>query len=178
MISLILRYGTIAGLIVAVPMVWRMLTLDADAGGSPLGGMAVTYLVMLVGLTAVFLGIKHYRDRVLGGVIRFLPAFGIGLGISFIASLFYVIGWEISMAYSKFDFAQWYADYMVESVKAKGGSAEQIAKASADAQAFAASYAKPLVRIPWTFIEIFPVGVLVSLVSAAILRKMGTVPIS
>ena len=82
------------------------------------------------------------------------------------------------MAYSKFDFVQWYADYMVEAVKAKGGTAEEIAKAAADAQAFAVSYAKPLVRIPWTFIEIFPVGVLVSLISAAILRKMGTVPIS
>lgn len=176
MINVILRYGVIAGLIVAVPMVWRMLTLDPDAGGNPMGGMAVTYLVMLVGLTAVFLGIKHYRDRVLGGVIRFLPAFGIGLGISFIASVFYVIGWEISLAYGEFDFATWYADYMVESVKAKGGTVEQIAKAAADAQAFAETYRRPLVRMPWTFIEIFPVGVLVSLISAAILRKHRVLP--
>jgi hypothetical protein len=176
MTGLILRYGTIAGLIVAIPMVWRMLSLDAADSTDPLGGMLLGYLTMLVALTAVFLGIKAYRDKVLGGAIKFLPAFGLGLAISAVASLFYVIGWEISMAYSEFDFTQYYTNYLVESARAKGASAQEIAKATADAKAFAISYANPLIRIPLTFVEMFPVGILVSLISAAILRNSRVLP--
>ena len=81
MLKVILRYGIIAGLIVATPMIWLMATVKAG-DDNPLGGMLVGYLTMLVALTAVFLGVKQYRDRFKGGVIRFLPAFGVGLGIS------------------------------------------------------------------------------------------------
>jgi hypothetical protein len=176
MFKLILGYGLIGGLIVAVPMVWRMLSIDAGDSHDPLGGMVVGYLTMLVALTTVFLGIKHYRDKFLGGTIRFLPAFGMGLAISTVACVLYVIGWEISMAYSEFDFAAFYTNYMVEAAKAKGGSPEELARAVSDAQAFAQSYKNPLVRMPMTFVEMFPVGLLVSLISAAVLRNSRVLP--
>ena len=175
MLRIVTRYGIIAGLIVGTPMLWRMLTVDANAT-DPLGGMLVGYLTMLVALTAVFLGIKQYRDKVLGGAIRFLPAFGLGLGISAVACVLYVIAWEISMAFSDFDFVAWYSNYMIEAAKAKGASPEELAKAVADAQSFADSYRNPLVRIPFTFIEMFPVGLLVSLISAAVLRNSRVLP--
>lgn len=176
MTALILRYGIIAGLIVAIPMVWRMLTLDASQSTDPLGGMLVGYLTMIVALTMVFLGIKHYRDQKLGGAIRFVPALGVGLGISAVACVFYVIGWEISLAYSPFDFAQYYSNYMVEAAKAKGASSEELAQAVSEAQSFIVMYRNPLMRMPITFIEMFPVGVLVSLISAAILRNSRVLP--
>ena len=175
MTALILRYGTIAGLIVAIPMVWRMLTLDASEK-DPLGGMLVTYLVMLVALTAVFLGVKSYRDRVLGGVIRFLPALGVGLAISVVACLFYTVAWEISLAYSDFDISKHLTDWFVEAARAKGASAEEMAKAMAEAKEFNEKYANPFFRMPITFIEIFPVGLLVSLISAALLRNSRFLP--
>ena len=37
-------------------------------------------------------------------------------------------------------------------------------------------YADPLFRLPITFLEIFPVGLLISLISAAILRNPGVLP--
>ena len=55
---------------------------------------AIGYLTMLVGLSLVFGAIKRHRDAELGGVIRFWPAFGLGLGVSFVASLCYVLAWE------------------------------------------------------------------------------------
>jgi Protein of unknown function (DUF4199) len=174
MLTLILRYGVIAGLIIGIPMTWRMLS--AKPGEVPVVGMLLTYLVMLVALTAVFLGIKAYRDKVLGGVIRFLPALGIGLGISAVASLVYVIAWEISSAYSTFDFVAFYKAYMIDSVKARNPSPEVLDKAIADAEAFARMYANPLYRMPMTFIEMFPVGVLISLISAAVLRNPRVLP--
>jgi hypothetical protein len=176
MLVYIVRYGIIAGLIVATPMVWRMLAASPNATEEPVAGMLLGYLTMIVALTAVFLGVKAYRDKVLGGVIRFLPALGLGLGISAVASLFYVIGWEISMAYSSFDFIAFYKAYMVDSAKASGATGAALDQAIAEAESFATMYVNPLYRMPMTFIEIFPVGVLVSLISAAVLRNSRVLP--
>jgi len=174
MTALILRYGLVAGLIIGIPMVWRMLA--AKPGDVPVVGMLITYLVMIVALSAVFLGVKAYRDKVLGGVIRFLPALGVGLGISAVASILYAMAWEISSAYSSFDFIAFYKAYMVESVQAKGGSPAEVSQAIAHAQEFEAMYRNPLYRIPMVFVEMFPVGVLISLISAAILRNARVLP--
>lgn len=174
MTALILRYGLLAGLIIGIPMVWRMLA--AKPGDVPVVGMLITYLVMIVALSAVFLGIKAYRDKALGGVIRFLPALGVGLGISAVASIVYAVAWEISSAYSSFDFVAFYKAYMVESVQGKGGSPAEVSQAIADAEAFEKMYRNPLYRVPMVFVEMFPVGVLISLISAAILRNSRVLP--
>jgi hypothetical protein len=175
MTALVLRHGIIAGLIVATYVLWCMLTLDAG-DKEPLGGMLVTYLVMLVALTAVFLGVKSYRDKVLGGAIRFLPAFGVGLGISVVACLFYAVAWEIALAYSDFDISRYLTEYFIETARAKGASAEEMAKTVAEAKAFNEKYANPFFRMPLTFVEMFPVGLLVSLITAAILCNSRALP--
>lgn len=155
MTKTILRYGILGGLVVAVPWMVYMLTLPAD-GPMP-HSMVLGYTVMLIALSTVFLGIKQYRDQALGGVIGFGKALLLGLGISLVASLVYVIGWEIDTAFSKFNFTEAYA-------KMLGGD-------TPEAKQFVAMYSQPLVRMAFTFIEIFPVGMLVSLVSAGLLRN-------
>src|SRR3546814_13843825 len=93
----ILKYGVIAGLVVAAGM-WG--TLLAFGGDMPHGwfGLALGYLSMLVALSAVFVGIKRHRDVDRGGVIGFGPAFGVGLGNSLVAGIFYVLAWELALA--------------------------------------------------------------------------------
>jgi hypothetical protein len=173
MIRVILVCGTIGGLIVAVPMVWSMLTMtEAPSGNAAFYG----YLSMILGLTAVFLGVKHHRDKALGGVIRFVPALLIGLGISAVASLFWAIGWEISLAYSGFDFAAAYSQSMLEAARAKGASEAELQQVAASSEAFTKMYANPLFRIPITFVEMFPIGALISVVSAALLRNSRFLP--
>jgi hypothetical protein len=174
MIRLILIYGVIAGLIVAVPMVWLMMTLTPDT--APENGALYGYLTMIVALTAVFLGIKHYRDQTLGGVVRFVPALVVGLGISAVASVFWVVGWEISLAFSGFDFAEAYSNATIEAARADGASEVELAEVRAEAEGFARMYANPLFRLPITFIEMFPIGVLISLISAALLRNSRFLP--
>ena len=80
------------------------------------------------------------------------------------------------MAFGKFDFSAWYAKEIVESARAHGATPTELAKATAEAQEFTHSYANPLVRMSYTFIEIFPVGILVSLISAALLRNSRVLP--
>jgi hypothetical protein len=169
-----MRFGVIAGLLVGIPMIAFMVSLPADGHG--LASMVQTYLVMLVALSMVFVGVKQYRDKALGGVIPFAPALGLGLAISAVAGVFYAIAWEISQVFMSFDFIGVYSKGMVESVRDAGGNPEAIAQAEQRARQLVERYSNPFFRVPMTFLEIFPVGVLVSLVSAALLRNRLFLP--
>jgi hypothetical protein len=165
---MILIFGTAAGLLVAVPM---FLLLANAEPGSPATSHFTGYLIMLLALSLIFFGVKRLRDRELGGVIRFVPALLAGLGISAVAGVIYVIGWEITLAVTDFAFVDTYSTAAVEAARARGASAADIAAVAAQTAEFRRQYANPLIRLPMTFVEIFPVGVLISLISAALLRN-------
>jgi hypothetical protein len=173
MLRIILIYGVIGGIIVAMPMLVSMRA--TTAGEIPDNAALYGYLSMLLAFTMVFAGIKHYRDKVLGGIIGFRPALGIGLGISAVASLFWVVGWEITLA-SGFDFGSAYSASVVAAAESRGASAAEIEQLRMDTAEFLSSYANPLFRLPITFIEMFPLGVLISLLSAALVRNSRFLP--
>lgn len=173
MLRIVLIYGVIGGIIVAVPMLYGTLTLTEDT--VPENAAVYGYLSMLLAFTMVFVGIKHYRDKVLGGVIGFLPALGVGLGISAVASLFWVVGWELTLA-SGFDFGSAYTDSVVAAAQARGAPAAEIEQIRAETAEFLSMYANPLFRLPITFVEMFPIGALISLISAALLRNSRFLP--
>jgi len=149
--------------------------LTTPAGAIPDNAALYGYVSMLLAFTMVFVGIKHYRDKVCGGVIRFLPALGVGLGISAVASLFWVFGWEIVLA-TGFDFGGAYMDSVVAAAQGRGASTAEIERIRAETAEALALYANPLTRLPVTFIEMFPLGVLISLVSAGLLRNSRFLP--
>ncbi|HUN97867.1 MAG TPA: DUF4199 domain-containing protein [Bradyrhizobium sp.] len=174
MLRYIFIYGAIAGLGVGVPL--SILTLTMSGETMTHYGMLIGYLIMLVALSAIFLAIKRHRDEDLGGVIKFWPALALGLGISFVAGVIYVVAWEVSCAIAHVDFAGAYAKAMIAQQEAKGVSGAALAKFKAEMEQFRVQYANPLYRWPMTFIEIFPVGVVVSLVSAGLLRNTRFMP--
>lgn len=86
MINVIFLFGTMAGLIV----IGAMIGVIVASGGQPEmqdHSLLLGYLIMLVALSMIFFGIKSYRDRELGGVIRFMPALMMGIGISVVAGI-------------------------------------------------------------------------------------------
>jgi hypothetical protein len=172
--KIILTHGLIAGIIVGVPMLIGNLAFDSQP---PVAiAMTIGYATMLIALSTVFLGIKRQRDTAGGGVIRFWPALGMGLGITVIAALIYVATWELTQALSGYPFVADYTRMLVAEKQAAGASAAEIATLRAQMDQFAVQYADPLYRLPVTFIEIFPVGVLVSVISAALLRNPRFLP--
>ena len=174
MLRTILKYGAIAGVVIGG---FELITFVAFFGMPPLKyGMVIGYLTMLIALSAVFVGIKRHRDVDRGGVIGFWPALGVGLGVSFIAGIFDVAAWEVVQTMTQMDFATSYAQAILASEKAKGANAAALAKLTADMETFKVQYADPMFRLPMTFVEIFPVGVLVSLVSAGLLRNSRLLP--
>ncbi len=166
-------YGAIAGTVIIATMT-LVLTLggDEDYGFSEVMG----YLVMLAVLSLIFIGIKRYRDIEKGGVIKFAPAFGLGLAITAVAGVFYVISWEIYLASTDYAFIDSYSESMIASIEAKDLPPDERAAEIAEVESSRTLYGNLPFRLMITFIEIFPVGLLVALVSAALLRNPRLLP--
>lgn len=168
-----LIYGAIAGAIVISVIAFGLATSE---GGDFSGSHAFGYLIMLLGLSLIFFGIKRYRDRDLGGVIKFMPAFVLGLAIAAVAGVVYTAVWEIYLASSDYAFINDYTTGVIEAKKASGVTGAELEKLISDMENMKATYAKPYFRLPMTFLEIFPVGLIVSLISAALLRNPKILP--
>ncbi len=173
MLRISLIFGTLAGLIVIGVLIAGLTVLRGQ-------GFLTTewfgYLTMIVALSMIFLGIRRYRDTELGGVIKFVPAFLLGLGIAAVAGIIYVAVWEIYLASTGYAFMDSYVAGVIAAKRAAGLSGAALAAEIAKMQALKAQYDNPLYRLPMTFMEIFPVGFLVALISAAVLRNPKVLP--
>jgi hypothetical protein len=134
------------------------------------------YSVMLVAMSFVFVGVKRYRDVEGGGVIRFWRALGLGLLIALIAGIAYALLWEAYLAATHYRFFDDYIAKATSDARASGKSAAAIAKMTTEFESMRTMYANPLFRLPMTFMEVAPVGVLVALVSAILLRNPRLLP--
>jgi hypothetical protein len=167
-----LVYGGIAGaIVIGVLVAGFMLDLPNHTSSMWFG-----YLIMLVALSLIFVGVKRYRDVECGGIIKFGRALGLGLGISAVAAIVYIIGWEAYLAASGWDFMKDYSASIIDGMRADGASAAAIEAKQAEMRGLAEMYRNPLMRIPITFVEIFPVGLIVALISAALLRNPKLLP--
>ena len=134
------------------------------------------YLVMVVALSLIFVGIKRYRDHELGGAIRFGTAMLVGLGIAAVASVIYVGLWEINLSLTDHAFIEDYTSSLIAGREADGVEGEELAALVAEMEVMKERYANLLIRLPMTFLEIFPVGLGVALVAAAVLRNSHVLP--
>jgi hypothetical protein len=105
-----------------------------------------------------------------------MPAFLMGLGISAVAGLVYVIAWEITLGLTDYAFVDAYSAAMVDAAREKGVSGEELAAVAAKSEEFRQMYLNPLFRLPVSFVEIFPVGLVISLIAAALLRNPRFMP--
>ena len=172
MARIVFIYGLVAGLIIIAGVIGTI----AIGGDQPHGNVWLGYLIMLLGMSAVFMGVKQHRDQALGGVIKFLPALGVGLAIALIASLAYVLVWEAYLAATDYAFMDQYISASLEARRAEGLTGEAYRELEAEMRSMAEQYQSPLFRLPVTFAEIFPVGLLVSIVSAVLLRNSRFLP--
>ncbi|OYX46665.1 MAG: hypothetical protein B7Y97_13350 [Sphingomonas sp. 32-66-10] len=132
--------------------------------------------VVAIAFTAIFVAVKRHRDDHKGGVIRFLPALGMGAAIALIASLFYVVAWEAVLAINGGDFIAEMSARMLEERRAAGATAGELASLQSQMAQMQDLYANPLFRVLITLTEILPIGLLVALVSAALLCNPRFLP--
>lgn len=165
---IVLTFGLIAGAVMSAMMVITTTVLD-DIGFDK--GAIVGYTSMVLAFLMTYVGIKSYRDNVGGGVISFGRALSVGLLITMVATVCYVVTWEVIYYKVAPDFGEKYAAYAVESTRKAGGSAAEIAKKLKEMQEFQEMYKNPIVNIGFTFLEPLPVGVALALLSAALLKR-------
>lgn len=164
----VLTFGLIGGAIMAVMMYATLPFMDKIGFDK---GEIVGYTTMILAFMLVFFGIRSYRENVSAGRITFGRAFAVGLLITLVACVCYVVAWEI--LYFKFmpGFADKYANYMVEKARASGATQQAIDAQVQQMNSFKAMYDNPFINAALTFAEPLPIGLIVTLISAAILRK-------
>ena len=166
--KIVLTFGLISG-VMMIAMMTVLLAFVEKIGFDK--GVIVGYTTMILGFMLVFFGIRSYRENVGGGQISFGRAFAVGILITMVACVCYVVAWEI--IYFKFmpDFVDKYAGYAVEKVRASGASQQVIDAKLEQMKSFKAMYDNPFINSAITFVEPFPIGLIVTLISAGVLRK-------
>lgn len=164
--NIILKNGLIGGLIVSAFMIGISFYMKANPEKEP--SMIVGFASMFLAFIFIFLGIKQKREAN-NGEISFGKAFITGLLIALIISTIYVIVWLIVL-YNFFpDFIERYSEMVLKNAKP-----EELAAKTAEMEAYKEYYKSPIMVVLLTFMEILPLGVIVALVSAFILRKKAT----
>jgi hypothetical protein len=164
----ILTFGLISGAISAVLMLATMPFIHRIGFDK---GMYVGYTGMVLAFMMVFFGIRSYRENVGGGEITFGRAFTIGILITLISSVCYVITWEIIYFGLNPDFCEKYTNYMVEKARNSGASAQMIEATRQQMRDLKALMDNPFLNAAMSFLEPLPVGLLITVISALILRK-------
>jgi hypothetical protein len=134
--------------------------------------MLLGYTTMILAFSLIFVAVKNYRDNYNSGIITFWQALKIGLLITLIASTVYVIVWMIDYSYFVPDFGEKYQAQVLAELKASGASPEVIQKQAAEMAVTMEKYkTSPMFRVMFTYLEIVPVGIVMSLIAALILKN-------
>ena len=164
--KIVLTFGLIAGLICGGMF---FITMPSDGKIDFENGQLYGYITMFIALSTIFFAVRQYRDNYNGGVIKFGKAFLIGLYITLVATVIYVIAWELYFNNFAPDFMDQYIAYMRESMSSSGLSETEIDEKMAPQVAMFESYGEnTIMRMGLTSIEIIPVGLLISLISGLI----------
>jgi len=175
--KIILVYGLISGAIVSALMfmtmpLWDNGTINFD------NGELVGYTSMVIALSLVFFGVKSCRDQFYNGSITFWQAFKAGLLITLIASLMYALSWEIAHRTVAKGFTEKMTQHYVEKVKREAKNEAEVQAAMQEMENFKEWYKNPLLRFGMTIMEILPVGIAITVISALLLRKKQVLPLN
>ena len=164
----IVTFGLISGVVSTSLMVASMLFSDRIGMDH---SYFLGYTILVLSFLMVYFGIRSYRDNVGGGHITFGKAFVIGIAITLISCVCYVLAWEV--LYFKFmpDFMDKYGAQILHKMQASGANAAAIQAKAKELADFKVKYQNPLFNSAMTFLEPFPVGLIITLASALILRR-------
>ena len=164
----VLTFGLISGAIAAAMML-ATLPFAEKIGNSK--ALVLGYTTIVLSALLIFFGVRSYRENVSGGKLSFGRGVAVGILIALISSLCYVASWEIISYKFMPDFADKYAAKMIERAKASGATQQQVEQKTQEMKQFKEMYKNPVYNVAMTFIEPFPVGLAVTLLSAVILRR-------
>ncbi|NIJ54414.1 DUF4199 domain-containing protein [Dyadobacter arcticus] len=139
------------------------------------GNDVVGYTAMVVVFSLTFFGIRNYRNKELGGFISLGKAFKTGALIALMGSTIYVIVWLFYYYLFVPDFMDKYIPHVLKDAARNGATARELASTNTEMQKFKEMYKNPLFIVLITYVEVLPVGLIVSLISSLILKKKANV---
>jgi hypothetical protein len=166
--KIVLTFGLISGAISSLAMV------ATAAFGKRIGfdnSVFIGYTSIVLSFLMVFFGIRSYRDNIGNGQITFLRAFAVGISITLVSCIFYVVTWEVIYYNFLPDFWDNYGAHLVEKLKASGASPAAIQAKLQQVAKYKEMYKNPMLNAALTFIDPFPIGLVMTLISAAALRR-------
>lgn len=169
-----LVFGIISGVIVSAFMATSMAIMSCgstDANGGA-GSMIIGFSGMAAAFSFIFVGIKNYRDKKNGGTITFGKAFLLGFFISLVASTLYVITWGVEFHYFMPDFIDKYSAMQVKQLHESPMSGAELDEAIKSVESNTYNYKNSIFFFAaYTYMEILPVGIIITLISALILKR-------
>jgi hypothetical protein len=168
----VLTFGLIAGLIMSVLMDGNVLIADKIGSGHSL---AIGYTILVASFLLVYFGIRSYRDNNLAGQISFGRALACGILITLITTVCYVATWEVLYFGFIPHFMDSYFAAQIHKVQSAGLAPATTAAQVAAIEHSQQLYQNPFVNMAYTFMEPLPVGLIITLISAAILRRKAAV---
>jgi hypothetical protein len=168
----VLVFGLISGLILSVLM--DVSVLFADKIGRKIGSdhsLILGYTILVSSFLLIYFGIRSYREDALAGQISFGRAFACGILITLTASVLYVATWEVLYFNFMPHFMDGYFAAQIHKVQSSGLDPATTAAKVAAIQHSQQLYQNPFVNMAYTFIEPLPVGLVITLISAAMLRR-------
>ena len=169
-------YGLILGTILAINMVLMVNLMYRNPGFK--GNEILGYAAMVVVFSLTFFGIRNFRNKQLNGVISFGKAFKTGALIALVGSTIYVVVWLFYYYLFVPDFMDVYSEHMLNAATNEGASTSELSAKSEQIEQFKKMYSNPLFVILITYSEVFPVGLIVALISALILKRKNPAPAS
>jgi hypothetical protein len=166
--KIVLTFGLISGLIMSVLMGGSLLLADKIGSGH---SVVLGYTIMVASFLLIYFGIRSYRDITLAGQISFGRAFACGILIALISSICYVVMWEVLYLNFMPHFMDGYFAAQIHKVQSAGLDAATTAARVAAIQHSQQLYQNPLINMAYTLMEPLPVGLLITLISAALLRR-------
>ena len=166
--KIVLTFGLICGALLSLMMLGTLPFLDKLGFDK---GEVIGYTSMVLSFLLVFFGIRSYRENIGNGAITFGRAFSVGILITIVGCLCYVVTWEVIYFKLAPGFAEKYSAYLVEKLRSSGASQQAIEAKIQEMKNFKAMYDNPIINSAISFLEPLPVGLIMTLISAAILRK-------
>ena len=166
--KIVLTFGLISGLMISVLMDSSLLLADKIGSGH---SMVLGYTMMVASFLLIYFGIRSYRDNTLAGQISFGRAFSCGILIALITCVCYVGTWEILYFNFMPHFMDSYWSAQIHKIQSAGLAPATTAAQVAAIQHSQQLYQNPFVNMAYTFMEPLPVGLIITLISAAVLRR-------
>jgi hypothetical protein len=166
----VLVFGLASGALSAAMMV-AMVPMMHSGGFKH--GLLIGYTAILLAALLVFFGVRSYREKVGAGRLSFGRGLAVGVSIAAISAICYSATWLV-LTVAMPDLTDKVATWMVDERKASGASDAEVLEAARQADQYKELARNPVLLFLMTLVEPFPVGLVVAAISAAVLRRKGT----